>query len=35
MDVKMEQRVKNYWTQRSHDFGTVRKNELENEMGQR
>lgn len=35
MDVKMEQRVKKYWTQRSHDFGTVRKNELENEMGQR
>ena len=29
------QRVKDYWTQRSHDFGTVRKNELENEMGQR
>lgn len=35
MDVRMEQRVKKYWTQRSHDFGTVRKNELENEMGQR
>ena len=35
MDVRMEERVKNYWTQRSHDFGTVRKNELENEMGQR
>ena len=35
MDVKMEQRVKKYWTQRSHDFGIVRKNELENEMGQR
>ena len=35
MDVTMEQRVKKYWTQRSHDFGTVRKNELENEMGQR
>ncbi len=33
MAVEMEQRVKNYWTQRSHDFGTVRKNELENEMG--
>lgn len=26
---------KDYWTQRSHDFGAVRKNELENEMGQR
>ena len=35
MNIKMEQRVKNYWTQRSHDFGMVRKNELENEMGQR
>ena len=35
MNIKMEQRVKNYWTQRSHDFGIVRKNELENEMGQR
>ena len=33
--MKMEQRVKDYWTQRSHDFGTVRKNELENQMGQR
>ena len=33
MDI--EQRVKDYWTQRSQDFGTVRKNELENEMGQR
>lgn len=35
MNVKMEERVKKYWTQRSHDFGTVRKNELRNEMGQR
>ena len=33
--MEIEQRVKDYWTQRSHDFGTVRKNELENEMGQR
>ena len=33
--MEMKQRVKDYWTQRSHDFGTVRKNELENEMGQR
>ena len=33
--MKMEQRVKDYWTRRSHDFGTVRKNELENQMGQR
>ena len=33
--MEIGQRVKYYWTQRSHDFGTVRKNELENEMGQR
>ena len=33
--MEIEQRVKDYWTQRSHDFGTVRKSELENEMGQR
>ena len=31
----MEQRVRHYWTLRSHDFGTVRKNELGNEMGQK
>lgn len=33
--MEIAQRVKDYWTQRSHAFGTVRKNELENEMGQR
>lgn len=33
--MEIEQRVKNYWTQRSRDFGTVRKNELDNTMGQR
>ena len=33
--MEIGQRVKDYWTQSSHDFGTVRKNELENEMGQR
>ena len=33
--MEIGQRVRDYWTQRSHDFGTVRKNELENEMGQR
>ena len=33
--MEMKQRVKDYWTQRSHAFGTVRKNELGNEMGQR
>ena len=33
--MEIEQRVKAYWTQRSHDFGTVRKNELEIDMGKR
>ena len=33
--MEMKQRVKDYRTQRSHAFGTVRKNELGNEMGQR
>ena len=31
----IEQRVRHYWTLRSHDFGAVRKNELGNEMGQK
>lgn len=35
METQIEQRVKNYWTARSHDFGTVRKNELESDMGKR
>lgn len=29
----MEERIKKYWTQRAHDFGRIRKNELENDMG--
>ena len=33
--MEMEQRVKDYWTRRSHDYGAVRKNEQENELGQR
>ena len=33
--MEIEQRVKNYWTKRSHDFGAVRKNELDNDMGAR
>ena len=33
--MEMEQRVKDYWTRRSHDFGAVRKNELANAMGTR
>lgn len=35
MQIDMEKRVRDYWTARSHDFGTVRKNELENDMGKR
>lgn len=31
----MENRVVRYWTERSHDFGTIRKNELHNDMGRR
>lgn len=33
--MEIEQRVKAYWTQRSHDFGAVRRNELKNDMGKR
>ena len=32
MISELEKRVQRYWTQRSHDFGTVRRNELEDEM---
>ena len=31
----IENRVVRYWTERSHDFGTIRKNELHNDMGRR
>ena len=31
----IEERVKQYWTLRAHDFGTVRRNELENQMRDR
>lgn len=31
----IEERVKNYWARRAHDFGIVRKNELENQMSVR
>ena len=31
MISELEKRVQRYWTQRSHDFGTVRRNELEDE----
>ncbi|RKJ06935.1 class I SAM-dependent methyltransferase [bacterium D16-54] len=31
----MEERIKKYWTRRAHDFGQIRKNELENDMGVR
>ena len=32
---EIENRVVRYWTVRSHDFGTIRKNELANAMGRR
>lgn len=35
MISELEKRVQRYWTQRSHDFGTVRRNELEDEMGRK
>ena len=35
MISKLEKRVQRYWTQRSHDFGIVRRNELEDEMGRK
>ena len=31
----IEDRVKHYWTLRAHDFGAVRRNELENQMSKR
>lgn len=34
-EQQMEQRVLHYWTKRSRDFGTVRKNELSGPMGER
>lgn len=33
--MEIEERVKHYWTVRSHDFGAIRKNELEGGMGRR
>lgn len=35
IDQEIEDRVVRYWTLRSHDFGTIRKNELGNAMGRR
>ena len=35
INQEMENRVVQYWTLRSHDFGTIRKNELGNAMGRR
>lgn len=32
---KIEERVQRYWTQRAHDFGTVRKNELKDPISLR
>lgn len=31
----IEERVKKYWTVRAHDFGVVRKNELENQISEK
>lgn len=31
----IEERVKQYWTVRAHDFGVVRKNELENQISRK
>lgn len=31
----MDNRVQNYWTHRAHDFASVRRNELESDMGVR
>ena len=33
--VEKEERVRRYWTARAHDFGTVRKNELRDEISGR
>lgn len=35
MRNRIEDRVKHYWTLRARDFGSVRRNELENQMSQR
>lgn len=34
-ELDIESRIMRYWTARSHDFGTVRKNELGSDMGRR
>lgn len=34
-ELDIESRIMRYWTARSHDFGTVRKNELGSAMGRR
>lgn len=33
--TSLSSRIKNYWSRRAHDFNTVRRNELENEISNR
>lgn len=33
--VQIEERVRNYWTKRAHDFGTVRRMELQDDISNR
>lgn len=33
--TSLSSRIENYWTKRTHDFNTVRRNELENEISNR
>lgn len=35
MEERMENRVRTYWTQRAHDFGAVRRQELHDALGAR
>lgn len=35
MEEQMENRVRTYWTQRAHDFGAVRQEELHNDLSAR
>lgn len=35
MEERLENRVRTYWTQRAHDFGTVRRQELHNDLSAR
>ena len=35
MEERLENRVRTYWTQRAHDFGAVRRQELHNDLSAR